>query len=253
MYRHFFKRIFDFGVSFLGIIVLLPFFIIFTLVNAVFVKGNPFFVQSRPGRKGKTFKMVKYRTMNNKKDENGDLLPDKERLTKIGKMIRKLSIDELPELLNILLGQMSIIGPRPLLVRYLPLYTERQATRHNVRPGLTGLAQVSGRNALTWEQKFEKDIFYVENYSFWMDVRIFFLTIKKVLVREGISQNGEATMEFFLGQNENAQIVGDLAEKNDEQKVEEMAEKDSLQSIEVTEEKDSLQIVEGTEKKEYKV
>ena len=199
MYKHFFKPLFDFILSFLAIIILSPFFILFTPVVAVAMKGNPFFVQKRPGKNGKIFNMIKYRTMTNAKDEEGNLLPDADRLTKFGKLMRKLSLDELPEIFNILVGQMSIVGPRPLLVQYLTLYSERQARRHEVKPGLTGLAQVSGRNAISWEQKFEKDVYYVEHISIWLDIKIFFLTIVKIFKREGISQEGQATMEFFTG------------------------------------------------------
>lgn len=209
MYKHFFKPLFDFLLSLLAIIILSPFFLLFTLIVAIAMKGNPFFVQPRPGKNGKIFKMIKYRTMTNAKDENGELLPDEKRLTKFGKLMRKLSLDELPEIFNIFAGQMSIVGPRPLLVQYLPLYSKFQARRHEVRPGLTGLAQVSGRNAITWSQKFEKDVYYVDHISFWLDIKIFFMTIGKVLRREGISQEGQATMEFFMGNTEYNDEEGD--------------------------------------------
>lgn len=199
MYKHFFKPLFDFILSLLGVIVLSPFFLLFTPVVAIAMKGNPFFVQKRPGKNGKIFKMIKYRTMTNAKDKDGNLLPDEDRLTGFGKLMRKLSIDELPELFNILAGQMSIVGPRPLLVQYLPLYNEFQARRHEVRPGLTGYAQVSGRNALTWDQKFEKDVYYVDHISIFFDIKILFLTVAKVIKRDGISQEGQATMAFFKG------------------------------------------------------
>ena len=188
MYKHFFKPLFDFIISFLAIIILSPFFILFTPVVAVAMKGNPFFVQKRPGKNGKIFNMIKYRTMTNAKDEEGNLLPDADRLTKFGKLMRKLSLDELPEIFNILVGQMSIVGPRPLLVQYLTLYSERQARRHEVKPGLTGLEQVSGRNDISWEQKFEKEVYYGEHISICLDIKIFFLTIEKIFQREGISQ-----------------------------------------------------------------
>ena len=209
MYKHFFKPLFDFLLSLLAIIILSPFFLLFTPIVAIAMKGNPFFVQPRPGKNGKIFKMIKYRTMTNAKDENGELLPDEKRLTKFGKLMRKLSLDELPEIFNIFAGQMSIVGPRPLLVQYLPLYSKFQARRHEVRPGLTGLAQVSGRNAITWSQKFEKDVYYVDHISFWLDIKIFFMTIGKVLRREGISQEGQATMEFFMGNTEYNDEEGD--------------------------------------------
>lgn len=199
MYKKFFKRLIDIKVSGMAILILLPFFLIFTPIVALAMGGNPFFVQKRPGKKGKVFGIIKYRTMTNKKDKDGNLLPDKERLTKFGKLLRKLSIDELPELFNIFVGQMSIVGPRPLLVSYLPLYNDFQARRHEMRPGLTGLAQVSGRNATSWEQRFEKDIEYVDSCSFKLDLKIIISTIKKVLISEGISQEGQATMEIFRG------------------------------------------------------
>lgn len=202
MYKHFFKPLFDFVLSGLALIVLSPFFLLLTPIVAIAMKGNPFFVQKRPGKNGKIFSMIKYRTMTNAKDKDGNLLPDEDRLTGFGKLMRKLSIDELPEIINIFVGDMSIVGPRPLLVQYLPLYSETQARRHEVRPGLTGLAQVSGRNAISWQQKFEKDVYYVDHMSFILDIKIFFMTIGKVLKRDGISQEGQATMEFFTGNND---------------------------------------------------
>lgn len=199
MYKHFFKPLFDFVLSGLALIVLSPFFLLLTPIVAIAMKGNPFFVQKRPGKNGKIFSMIKYRTMTNAKDKDGNLLPDEDRLTGFGKLMRKLSIDELPEIFNIFIGDMSIVGPRPLLVQYLPLYNETQARRHEVRPGLTGLAQVSGRNAISWAQKFEKDVYYVDHISLLLDVKILFMTVGKVLKRDGINQEGQATMEFFTG------------------------------------------------------
>ena len=199
MYKNFFKLLFDFVLSGLALIVLSPFFLLFTPIVAIAMKGNPFFVQKRPGKNGKIFSMIKYRTMTNAKDKDGNLLPDEDRLTGFGKLMRKLSIDELPEIFNIFIGDMSIVGPRPLLVQYLPLYNETQARRHEVRPGLTGLAQVSGRNAISWAQKFEKDVYYVDHISLLLDVKILFMTVGKVLKRDGINQEGQATMEFFTG------------------------------------------------------
>ena len=193
------KRTFDIVSSGLVIILLLPVFLVFTPIVAIKMKGNPFFTQLRPGKDEKIFRLIKYRTMTNKKDKDGNLLPDAERLTKFGQTMRSLSIDELPELFNIFIGNMSVVGPRPLLVKYLPLYSDFQKQRHMVRPGLTGLAQVSGRNAISWEEKFEKDVEYIEKCSFWFDLKIIFLTVKKVFVREGISQEGEATMGEFMG------------------------------------------------------
>lgn len=207
MYKKFFKRVFDIILSFMALSVLLPILAIFTIIVAVKMKGSPFFIQERPGRYGKTFKLIKYRTMTNTKDENGELLSDAKRLTEFGKFMRKFSLDELPELLNILIGDMSIVGPRPLLVSYLPLYDEYQFRRHEVRPGLTGLAQISGRNAISWEDKFDKDIEYVEKCSLKLDIKIIFKTIKKVLLSEGISQEGEATMEFFKGSSKSDNII----------------------------------------------
>ena len=205
LWKRFVKRSFDLVSSFLAIVLLSPFFILFTPIVAIAMKGNPFFVQKRPGKNGKIFSLIKYRTMTNAKDKDGNLLPDDVRLTKFGKIMRKLSIDELPELFNIFAGQMSVVGPRPLLVQYLPLYNEFQAQRHLVRPGLTGLAQVSGRNAISWQQKFEKDIEYIEKMGFFFDLKVIFMTIGKVFKSEGISQEGQATMEFFTGNDEEKQ------------------------------------------------
>lgn len=213
LFKRIVKRCFDFCASFVAIVLLSPFFIIFTPIVAIAMKGNPFFVQKRPGKDGKVFKMIKYRTMTNAKDKEGNLLPDEQRLTKFGKIMRKLSIDELPELFNILVGNMSVVGPRPLLVQYMPLYNEFQAQRHLVRPGLTGLAQVSGRNAISWQQKFEKDIEYIEKMSFFFDIKIIIMTVVKVFKREGISQDGQATMEFFTGNDDK---IVEKCESNDD-------------------------------------
>ncbi|HJC95111.1 MAG TPA: sugar transferase, partial [Candidatus Phocaeicola gallinarum] len=181
---------------------LLPVLLLITVGLHVANKGaGAFFFQERPGRYGKLFKVIKFKTMTDERDEQGQLLPDAERLTKIGKIVRSLSIDELPQLVNVLKGDMALIGPRPLLPQYLPLYSKEQARRHEVRPGITGWAQVHGRNAISWTKKFELDVWYVDHCSFLLDVKIFFLTIKKVLVREGISQEGQATMEYFNGKN----------------------------------------------------
>ncbi len=199
LWTRFIKRAFDICSSGAVILVLLPFFILFTPIVAIAMKGNPFFIQKRPGKDGKIFKLIKYRTMTNAKDKDGNLLPDADRLTKFGKFLRSTSLDELPELFCIFSGKMSVVGPRPLLVKYLPLYNDFQKQRHLVRPGLTGLAQISGRNALTWEAKFEKDVEYITKMGFFFDLKIIFQTIKKVLVREGISEEGNATMEEFLG------------------------------------------------------
>ncbi len=199
MYAKCFKRIIDAFLSFCAILVLSPLLIILTVIGAVAMGGNPFFTQERPGRDEKIFRLVKFRTMNNKKDKHGNLLPDEKRLTPYGKLLRSTSLDELPELVNILKGDMAIVGPRPLLVRYLPRYNAEQHRRHEVRPGLTGLAQVNGRNAISWEKKFEYDVKYVDNVTFRGDLEIILETVKKVLVRDGISSETSATMEEFMG------------------------------------------------------
>ncbi len=193
------KRLFDFFAASVALLVFsLPLLVLIWLVKRKL--GSPvFFVQTRPGLHSKPFRMFKFRTMTDARDAQGHLLPDSERLTSFGRFLRASSLDELPELINILKGDMSLVGPRPLLMEYLPLYNVRQAKRHDVRPGLTGWAQINGRNALSWEEKFELDAWYVENRSFWLDLKIIFLTIKKVLVREGISAAGEATMSKFTG------------------------------------------------------
>lgn len=163
--------------------------------------AGAFFTQDRPGKNGKIFKVIKFKTMTDERDAQGNLLPDADRLTKVGKFVRSTSIDELPQLINVLKGDMALIGPRPLLPQYLPLYSKEQARRHEVRPGITGWAQVNGRNTISWKRKFELDVWYVDHCSFWLDLKILILTIKKVFVREGISQEGQATMEFFNGNN----------------------------------------------------
>ena len=200
MYRNFFKRIADFLLSLTAILLLSPILIILTIAGAVKMGGNPFFTQERPGKNSRIFKLVKFKSMNNKKDENGKLLPDEVRLTSYGKFIRNTSLDELPELINILKGDMAIVGPRPLLVRYLTRYNKTQARRHEVRPGLTGLAQVNGRNAISWEEKFRYDVEYVDNISFLLDIKIICKTALKVIKRDGISSETSATMEEFTGQ-----------------------------------------------------
>ena len=202
MYRHCLKRVFDFLFASVALLILLPVLLLITVGLHVANKGaGAFFFFERPGRYGKLFRVIKFKTMTDERDEQGQLLPDAERLTKIGKIVRSLSIDELPQLVNVLKGDMALIGPRPLLPQYLPLYSKEQARRHEVRPGITGWAQVHGRNAISWTKKFELDVWYVDHCSFLLDVKIFFLTIKKVLVREGISQEGQATMEYFNGKN----------------------------------------------------
>jgi len=199
MYKNYLKRIFDFVFSLMGITLLLPIFLIVMVGLFLSNNGKPFFFQLRPGKNGKVFKIIKFKTMNDKKDSNGNLLSDAERLTAVGSFVRKTSLDEIPQLINVLKGDMSLIGPRPLLVQYLPLYNEHQARRHEVRPGITGWAQVNGRNAISWNQKFDYDVWYVENISFILDCKIFFLTAKKVFIREGISADGHVTIEPFKG------------------------------------------------------
>ena len=199
MYAGFFKRIIDFLLSLFAGILLLPVILILTVVGAFAMKGNPFFTQLRPGKNERIFKLIKFRTMTNEKDENGELLPDDMRLYKFGKFLRSTSLEEFPELINILIGDMSIVGPRPLLVRYLTRYNDEQRRRHNVRPGLTGNAQANGRNAISWDEKFKLDIEYVDNISFSFDVKIIFDTVKAVFKRDGISSDTSVTMEEFMG------------------------------------------------------
>ena len=200
MYRSFFKRVFDFILSLTAIIILSPVLLLLTVIGAFLMGGNPFFTQERPGKDCKIFKLVKFKSMNNKRDERGELLPDEKRLTSYGQFIRNTSLDELPELINILKGDMAIVGPRPLLVRYLTRYSKTQARRHEVRPGLTGLAQVNGRNAISWEEKFRYDVEYVDNLSLMLDIKIILMTVLKVVKRDGISSENSATMEEFMGQ-----------------------------------------------------
>lgn len=199
MYKNYLKRLFDFTIALVGLICLSPIFLVVTIGLYFANQGKPFFFQTRPGKNEKVFRIVKFKTMNDKKDKNGDLLPDAERLTKIGSFVRKTSLDEIPQLINVLKGDMSLVGPRPLLVQYLPLYNEKQKRRHEVRPGITGWAQVNGRNAISWQQKFEYDVWYVDHVSLMLDIKILFLTLKKVFIREGISQDGQATAEPFKG------------------------------------------------------
>ena len=212
MYAHFFKRFFDFWLSFIAIAILSPILLILSFIGLIAMRGNPFFTQLRPGKinkktgKEKIFKLIKFRTMTNAKDENGNLLPDEKRLNKYGKFLRSTSLDELPELFNILLGHMAIVGPRPLLVRYIDRYTPEQRQRHNVRPGLTGYAQINGRNAISWEEKFKLDVHYVNNVTLFGDVKIIFGTVKAVLFRSGISSETSATMEEFMGSTEEEKV-----------------------------------------------
>lgn len=202
MYRRHIKRLLDFFISLLAIIALSPLFVVVTVWLHFANKGaGAFFLQERPGLNSRIFKVIKFKTMTDEKDKSGNLLPDENRLTKVGKFVRSTSIDELPQLFNVLKGDMSLIGPRPLLVKYLPLYSEKQKRRHNVRPGITGWAQCHGRNAISWTQKFEYDIWYVDNLSFATDMKVIWRTIKTVIKRSGISHKGSATMEAFNGYN----------------------------------------------------
>jgi len=189
MYAKYLKRVIDFSLSLIALIVLSPLLLILIVLGTVFMRGNPFFTQERPGKDEKIFKLIKFRTMDNRKNKEGKLLPDEVRLNKYGRFLRATSLDELPELANIVKGDMSIIGPRPLLVKYLPYYTEREQLRHSIRPGLTGYAQVHGRNKVTWEEKFEMDVWYVEHLTFLTDIKVFFDTIKVVTSHEGVVLN----------------------------------------------------------------
>lgn len=201
MYKIFFKRLLDFVAALVGLILLSPIFTFVTIGLFFANQGKPFFFQRRPGKNERIFSIIKFKTMNDKRGADGNLLSDADRLTPIGSFVRKTSLDEIPQLINIFKGDMSLIGPRPLLPQYLPLYNAEQARRHEVKPGITGWAQVNGRNAISWKRKFELDVYYVDHISFALDVKIFFLTIKKVFVREGISQEGQATAEAFNGNN----------------------------------------------------
>lgn len=199
MYKTIFKRTLDFTIALIGFVLLSPLFFIVLILLVINNRGKPFFFQKRPGKNEKIFKVIKFKTMNDKKGKNGELLPDADRLTKVGNFVRKTSLDEIPQLLNVLKGDMSLIGPRPLLVEYLPLYSEEQKKRHHVKAGITGWAQINGRNAISWKKKFEYDVWYVENISFLLDVKIFFKTFLKVFKSEGISKEGEVTTTKFLG------------------------------------------------------
>ena len=199
MYKIFFKPLLDFVLSLLGLIISSPIFLIVFIALLLANKGKVFFLQKRPGKNEEIFKIIKFRTMNDKKDAHGNLLPDEERLTTIGKLVRKTSLDEIPQLINVLLGNMSLIGPRPLLPEYLPLYNNVQKKRHLIKPGITGWAQINGRNGVEWGKKFQFDVWYVENVSFLLDLQIMFLTLKKVLKLEGVNREGEATNIAFKG------------------------------------------------------
>ena len=201
----FFKRLFDIIASASGLIILSPVFLILVYLIRKNLGSPVFFIQERPGKDGKPFKMIKFRSMRDAVDKDGNPLPDSERLTPFGKKLRAASLDELPELWNVLKGDMSLVGPRPLLMSYLPLYNDFQFRRHEMRPGVTGWAQVNGRNAISWDEKFAYDIWYIDHFSLWFDMKILFLTIKKVFIKEGISAEGEATMPYFTGNDSNEQ------------------------------------------------
>ena len=201
----FFKRLFDIIASASGLIFLSPVFLILMYLIRKNLGAPVFFTQERPGKDGKPFKMIKFRSMRDAVDKDGNPLPDSERLTPFGKKLRAASLDELPELWNVLKGDMSLVGPRPLLMSYLPLYNDFQFRRHEMRPGVTGWAQVNGRNAISWDEKFAYDIWYIDHFSLWFDMKILFLTIKKVFIKEGISAEGEATMPYFTGNDSNEQ------------------------------------------------
>ena len=203
MYKNYIKRIIDLLLAGIGFLIISPVFLLLWLLLAVANKGaGAFFTQTRPGKDERIFRVIKFKTMTDERDAEGNLLQDAERLTKIGKLVRSTSLDEIPQLLNVIKGDMSLIGPRPLLVQYLPLYNEKQKRRHEIRPGITGWAQVNGRNAISWEEKFELDVWYVDNISFVLDIRILILTIVNVLKRKGISGDNQATMEAFRGSGE---------------------------------------------------
>ena len=199
MYRYFFKRIVDFTIALIGLLILSPILIIITIALYFANNGKPFFFQSRPGKDESIFTIIKFKTMNDKKDIDGNLLSDEFRLTKVGSLIRKTSVDEIPQLVNVLFGKMSIVGPRPLLPEYLTLYNDKQKLRHNMKPGITGWTQINGRNAISWDEKFELDVWYVKNCTFFLDCKIIAITIKKVFISEGISAKDSVTMNEFKG------------------------------------------------------
>lgn len=201
MYKLFFKSFFDLIFSIILILVLSPVILVISCLLALSNRGKVFFLQNRPGLNSKIIKVIKFKTMTDEKDRNGNLLPDGDRITKVGRFIRSLSIDELPQVFNVLKGEMSFVGPRPLMPKYLSLYSKVQLRRHEVKPGITGWAQVNGRNDISWKKKFEMDVWYVDNLSFWLDIKIVFLTVKKVLFKEGVSKQGFATTEAFNGSN----------------------------------------------------
>lgn len=199
MYKHFFKRFLDIFVSFVCLTLFAPLFLLILIVLLILNNGKPFFFQARPGKDGKIFKLIKFKTMTDKKDKQGKLLPDADRLTNFGFWLRKSSLDEMPQVFNILKGDMSVVGPRPLLPEYLPLYNDFQSRRHEVRPGTTGWAQVNGRNSISWKKKFEYDVWYVNNLSFWLDFKIFWLSLIKIIKAKDTNQQNHVTMSKFTG------------------------------------------------------
>ncbi len=199
MYQHFFKRLIDLLIALIGFVIISPIFIIVAICLFIANNGKPFFLQQRPGKNGDIFTIIKFKTMNDKKDANGELLSDAERLTVVGKIVRKTSLDEVPQLLNVIKGDMSLIGPRPLLIQYLPLYSDYQKRRHEVLPGITGWAQINGRNALTWDEKFALDIWYVDNISLGLDLKILLKTVQKVVKSEGVNNQASVPMPYFKG------------------------------------------------------
>ncbi|WP_299311822.1 sugar transferase [uncultured Aquimarina sp.] len=201
MYKYFFKRVLDFSTALIFLLIIAPIFLLLIVFLAIANNGKPFFVQKRPGRCEKIFSIIKFKTMNDLKDNEGNLLPDKDRMTTVGTFVRKTSLDEIPQLINVLKGDMSLIGPRPLIIEYLPIYNETQKKRHDIRPGITGWAQVNGRNSITWKKKFEYDVWYVENCSLLIDLKILGLTLKKVLKKEDVNLSQELTSEWFNGTN----------------------------------------------------
>jgi undecaprenyl phosphate N,N'-diacetylbacillosamine 1-phosphate transferase len=201
MYKNFIKQILDSLIALIGLLLLSPIFLLITVILLFTNKGKPFFLHQRPGKNGTPIYVIKFKSMNDNKDENGEFLPFQQRVTKFGDFIRKYSLDEIPQLINVLKGDMSLVGPRPLLMSYMPLYNENQIRRHNVKPGITGWAQINGRNSITWLQKFELDIWYVENISFFLDVKILLLTVKKVIYKEDINNSDNINMEPFNGTN----------------------------------------------------
>lgn len=202
MYKHFFKRVLDFCISLIALVCISPILLVITIWLHFANKGaGAFFFQERPGKDGKIFKVIKFKTMTDERDANGKLLPDAQRLTKVGRFVRSTSIDELPQLINVLKGDMALIGPRPLLIQYLPLYSKEQARRHEVRPGISGWAQCHGRNAISWTEKFKLDVWYVDHCTLWTDIRVICITIMKVLKRADINETGQTTMEAFNGYN----------------------------------------------------